>query len=306
MLRARMHPSPPASPRPDATVSVDVDPVDLHLDGYGFRGLEPDPLVYTTALPRLGEAFARAGVRATLFVVGRDAAAHAADLRALVAGGHEIASHSLTHPLALTRLGEAALARELADSRRGLEDACGAPVVGFRSPNFDMDARTLGALARAGYRYDASGYPTPVLAAARLLLALKSRDPLGVLRLRLLPFSWRTEPHRVPAGGGTLAEFPVSVHGPLRLPVYHTARYVLPEARFIAALDALVARRRPLSYPLHAVDVLGLAEDHVDPRLAGHPGLDWPLERKRALLGASLAAIAARFTPRTFRDRLEA
>jgi peptidoglycan/xylan/chitin deacetylase (PgdA/CDA1 family) len=60
--------------RPSATVSVDVDPVDLHLVGYGFPGLPPDPLVYTAALPRLLEAFARHGIRATLFMVGRDAA----------------------------------------------------------------------------------------------------------------------------------------------------------------------------------------------------------------------------------------
>src|SRR5262245_5126485 len=69
--------------RPLATVSVDVDPVDLHLLGYGVGGLPPDPLAYDTALPRLVELFARTGIHATFFVVGRDAAAYAAALRAL-------------------------------------------------------------------------------------------------------------------------------------------------------------------------------------------------------------------------------
>src|SRR4029079_19633928 len=63
--------------RPVALVSVDVDPVDLHLVGYGYRSLPPDPLVYTTALPRLLDCFGRCGVRATFFVVARDAPAHA-------------------------------------------------------------------------------------------------------------------------------------------------------------------------------------------------------------------------------------
>jgi hypothetical protein len=296
----------PSALRPVATVSVDVDPVDLHLDGYGVRGLDPDPLAYTRALPRLAEVFARVGVRATLFVVSRDAAAHAGALRTLAAAGHEIASHSASHPLALSRLPDAALERELAGSRAALAEACGDDVAGFRSPNFDMDARTLAALRRAGYRYDASGYPTPLLAAARLLLATKSRDPLGVLRLRLWPFSWRLAPHRVAAGDGTLEEFPVSVHGPLRMPVYHTARYLLPESGFVKALDALAARGLPLSYPLHAVDVLGLAEDGVDPRLARHPGMDRPLAAKLELLERSLRAIVARFEPRTFRERVAA
>ncbi len=208
--------------RPVVTVSVDVDPVDLHLDGYGWRGLEPDPLAYTTALPRLHELFARTGVRATLFVVGRDGVAHADALRSMVAEGHEVASHSATHPLAITRLGPDALERETAGSRATLAAACGGEVVGFRAPNFDMDVRTLAALARAGYRYDASGYPTPLLAAARLLLASKSGDPRGVLRLRLWPFDLERLPHRVGIGADVLEEFPLSVHGLLRMPVYHT------------------------------------------------------------------------------------
>lgn len=292
--------------RPIATVSVDVDPVDLHLDGYGWRGLEPDPLAYTAALPRLREVFARTGVRATLFVVARDAVPQAAALRALVADGHEVASHSTTHPLALSKLPDAALERETAGAKAALEAACGAEVVGFRSPNFDMDGRALAALARAGYRYDASGYPTPLLAAARVLLALKSRDPAGVFRLTLWPFSFTRRPHRLRAGDVALEEFPVTVDGPLRVPVYHTARYLLPESRFTAALDACVARGEPLSYPLHAVDALGLAEDRVDARLAKHPGMERPLADKLALLEASLRAIAARFECVPFRDRLGA
>src|SRR5262249_26960584 len=77
-----------------ATVSVDVDPVDLHLIGYGYSGLPPDPLVSRRALPRLLEIFGRCGVRATLFVVGRDAPEQRAALAAAAASGHEIASHS--------------------------------------------------------------------------------------------------------------------------------------------------------------------------------------------------------------------
>ena len=43
--------------KPLATVGVDVDPVDLHLAGYGYRGLPPDSLAYEPALPRLLAAF---------------------------------------------------------------------------------------------------------------------------------------------------------------------------------------------------------------------------------------------------------
>ncbi len=291
--------------RPAATVSVDLDPVDLHLVGYGYRSLPPDPLVYARALPRLLERFARHGVRATFFIVARDATAHAAELRAIRDAGHEVASHSLTHPLALASLPPELMRRELADSRVLLEQALGDRVVGYRSPNFDMSARSLGVLAECGYSYDASAYPTPMLLPARLVLALKSRDAGGVLRLKAWPFTWRRTPHVRAAAGRPLQEFPVSVTRFLRWPVYHTLRDRMSDAAFDRILAAFAGRGEPLSYPLHGVDALGLHEDGVDARFAPHPGMGTPLESKLALLDRTLAAIAARFEPRTFQDRLQ-
>jgi hypothetical protein len=290
--------------RPPATVSVDVDPVDLHLVGYGYRGLDPDPTVIESALPRLIEVFARVGVRATFFVVGRDAVRNPAAVRALADAGHEVASHSLTHPFAFARLSDELMRRELDESRHALERASGGAVVGFRSPNFDVDSRALAAIATAGYRYDASGYPTPMLIPARLLLAIKSRSAGALTRLRAWPFTFRRDPHLLPIDGGRLMEFPVSVTRGLRFPVYHTARYLLGQARFERMLDAFARRGESLSYPLHGVDALGLAEDKVDARLAQHPGMEHPLEYKLALLEASLRAIVSRFEPRTFAARL--
>ena len=56
---------------------------------------------------------------------------------------------------------------------------------------------------------------------------------------------------------------------------------------------------------MHAVDALGLSEDRVDPKLSRHPGMDRPLKEKLELLDRTLEAIAARFRPVPFRDRLE-
>jgi peptidoglycan/xylan/chitin deacetylase (PgdA/CDA1 family) len=291
------------SPRPFATVSVDVDPVDLHLIGYGFAGLAPDPLVYATALPRLAEIFERCSVRATFFIVGRDVRSQSEALRALAGRGHELASHSFTHPLAFASLGERGMREELTATRVALEEV-GATVQGYRSPNFDMDANALRVLAECGYAYDASGYPTPLLFPARLLLALKSRDPGAVLRLKPWPFTLRRRPYDLAAGNRRLREFPASVTPWARLPIYHTLRYALSDARFESALDGFARRGEPLSYILHAVDVLGLVEDHVDPRLRPHPGMDRPLAAKLDLLERSLRSITQRFETVPFRERL--
>src|SRR5204863_1450993 len=138
-----------------------------------------------------------------------------------------------SHPLSLASLDQARLARELAESRAALTAACGASVVGFRAPNFDMNRRTLRALAEAGYRYDASGFPTPLLLPARLVLAAKSADPAAVLRLTLVPFTLRREPHTLEG----VREFPLAVTPLLRVPVYHTLRYFTPERRFLDRLE---------------------------------------------------------------------
>lgn len=290
--------------RPPATVSVDVDPVDLHLQGYGVRGAAPDPLVFAAALPRLLERFARARVRATFFVVARDAEAHAGVLRRLVAEGHEVASHSLTHPLGLRRLPPGDLERELAGSKRALEQATGGRVAGFRAPNFDVDRAVLRRIEAAGYVYDASLYPTPVLLAARLVLAMKSGDPGGVLRMSKWPWSLERLPHR-PLEGGRLVEFPTSVTPGLRWPVYHTMRLLGGRDVFMRRLRGFEGRGEPLAYTLHAVDALGLAEDDLDRRLAPHPGMGMPLAQKLAALDEVIAFIAARFEVLTFRERLE-
>jgi len=284
-------------PLPRATVSVDVDPVDLHLLGYGYRGLAPDHQVYTLALPRLADCFSRARVRATFFVVGRDAAAEAGRLRELVEAGHEIGSHSHSHPLSLAALSGTALADELALSRAALTSACGAEVLGFRAPNFDVRRRTLRALAAAGYRYD----PSPLLLPTRLVLAMKSADPAAVLRLTLWPFTLRRRPHALEG----LREFPLAVTPGLRFPVYHTLRYFTSAEGFDARLAGFARRGDPLSYVLHAVDALGLDEDGVDVRLAPHPGMKRPLREKLELLDRALALIARQFEVRPFAERLD-
>lgn len=289
--------------RPAATVSVDMDPVDLHLAGSGYGSPAPDPLVYTVALPRLLALFDRYGVRATLFVVARDATAHRSALAQVVAAGHEIASHSLTHPIGLASMPAEALRREFTESRWLLEQTSGTPVVGFRSPQFDMTDRALALLAEAGYAYDASACPSPSLIETRIAQLVMAREA-DVLRLQFMPFTWRRMPHVRQVGGRTLHEFPLSVTRWRRSPLHHSMRYRIGDARFGRMLDGLARHGEPLSYLLHAVDALGLREDRVDARLANRSGMKLPLAAKLGRLEHTLRAIAARFEPRPFCDRL--
>jgi peptidoglycan/xylan/chitin deacetylase (PgdA/CDA1 family) len=74
------------------------------------------------------------------------------DLASLRERGWEVGSHTCTHPR-LTRLDDTALARELADSRRLLEERLGAPCRALAYPHGDCDARVVAAARRAGYEF---------------------------------------------------------------------------------------------------------------------------------------------------------
>lgn len=292
------------STRPPATVSIDLDPVDVHLRGYGHQGLAPDPLVHAVALPRLLDALGRRSIRATFFVLGRDVASELAMLPAIRAAGHEVASHGIDHLSGMGRRPDVEMHAELLGSRERIAAASGTPVLGFRAPDWSASRRLMSTLVATGYRYDASLMPSWFLPAGRTLLAVRARSARDVIAVRPPP-SLRRRPFLWQMRAGTLAEFPLAVSPRLRLPLYHTIRPSIGDQRFEAHLDGFVRRGEPFSYALHAVDVLGLAEDAVDQRLAAHPGMSTPLDRKLDLLERTLASLAARFTMRPFEERLD-
>jgi peptidoglycan/xylan/chitin deacetylase (PgdA/CDA1 family) len=73
------------------------------------------------------------------------------ELRRLAECGWEIGSHTCSHPH-LTSLGDAGLARELAESRGRIEQELGRPCRSLAYPYGDHDTRVLAATAAAGYQ----------------------------------------------------------------------------------------------------------------------------------------------------------
>lgn len=275
-----------------AVFSCDLDTVDRHLEGYGID-LPACDRIYQTAVPRLLELFDELGVPCVLFTIGRDAASQRDLLRRASAAGHEIASHSLTHPQPFRTLSDARLTEEIGASKARLADAVGAPVVGFRAPAWDVDARVLGMVRDAGYTYDASVFPTPVLIASRLAAYRRSAGKQSIFSMDLVGHAFASvRPHRLDGSADGLVEFPIAVTRRLRFPVYHTMTYFVRETLFRRALHALLRSDLPVCYEFHAADLLDLAHDGIDPRMERHPGMRVPLGEKRAALRDILATIA--------------
>jgi peptidoglycan/xylan/chitin deacetylase (PgdA/CDA1 family) len=155
-------------------LSVDVDSVASHLEGYGFEREADDGAAYRIAIPRALDIFESFHARATFFLIGEEAAAHPECVRDIVRRGHEVASHSMTHELPFANLSAARAEREIGDSRRMLTALADTEVVGFRAPSWDADPALLTRLAAAGYRYDASAYPSILLPLLRRAIAARA------------------------------------------------------------------------------------------------------------------------------------
>lgn len=279
-----------------AIISCDLDTVDRHLQGYGIEDLPPCDRIYRTAVPRFVELLAELEIPAVFFVIARDAEQEKVLLCEIAGAGHEIASHSLTHPQPFRTLDDANLEREVRESRERLRAITGQEIVGFRTPAWDVDDRVLDAVAAAGYSYDASSFPTPALIASRYAVSARSEGRFDAFRLATLRRALgRTKPHPLPAhgvpGAPPLFEFPVAVTPLLRVPVYHTMSYFLPPWMFERSLASAVRAPGILSYELHAADLLDLSDDGVDPRMSRHPGMDRPVREKREALAHVLRTI---------------
>jgi len=107
---------------------------------------------YPVVTPLLLQTLRDMHVPATFFLIGRDAEQFPDLARAIAAGGHEIADHTLTHP-DLDRLSDAAVVAELRGGAVSLERIAPDPAErrSFRPPHGRFTVATLRAAQSAGY-----------------------------------------------------------------------------------------------------------------------------------------------------------
>lgn len=190
-------------------------------------------------LPELLDLLSGARRTATFFVLGEVAERLPERVREIAAQGHEVASHGFLHRRAASRpLGE--LRADVARSKALLEDVLGAPVRGFRSPEWSLRHprhALLPELVGLGFHYDSS--LAPVAGAGR------RSNPRQVARL-----SWD-------AGGELLEVPPLTFGGRLQLPAGGWVGRLAPPGWLIAA-----ARRHQAAggLPLVTVHPWELAE----------------------------------------------
>lgn len=306
---------------PRCAVSIDLDGLGCYyrIHGLGAPPAELEHVILARALPRAAALFAKKGIRATFFVVGRDAdatlavpdraqrAANAAALADLAHAGHELGNHSYSHHYDLARRSAPEILREIDEADRVLRAiaGAGARVRGFRAPGYDVSPAMLDALGAAGYAYDSSIFPAPVYYAAKAVvlgaLAVLRRPSGAVMidpRSQLAP----TDPYRPAmtapwrAGQAPLVELPIAVTPHARIPAIGTSLLVAPA--FVR--DRILAAMRPralFNFELHGIDFADAEKDGIPGELvARQPDLRLPIADKLARLEAMLDRLGAERT----------
>ena len=331
-----MSPSPEKTSRqgrrPRAHVTVDVDPLRCYAEIHGLApgalSEESFNLVYEKGMLRFIDVFERYGIRATLFVVTSDlSSADGTDpsrrvdlkgpapsatmfarnrglMREASERGHEIASHTHSHPYDFDRLPVERQGAEIATSVRIITEAVGRAPVGFRAPGYNFRPEMTPLLVEHGLRYDASLLPSRGYYLLRAAMIAKIRafgGTSGSQLGRYRNFATNNRPRIVARDGAVIRQHPISVLPGLGLPMVGTFLAMLGPERLEAALG-FAAELDPLHIEFHGVDLLDLARDGLPPELAVQSDLLIPLERKLAVMDRLFSFLDGRFEVVPLRD----
>jgi peptidoglycan/xylan/chitin deacetylase (PgdA/CDA1 family) len=246
---------------PQASINIDLDTLSEDLDGHTriIRSESLRAITYRRVLPRFLDLLARHDVRATFFVIGRDAVEHGDVLRSIAAAGHELANHTMNHPKQLVHLDAAAIAREIEDCGRVLERLTGEPVLGFRAPGYTVSVAVIDALRRAGYLYDTSLNPSLCYYLIKSVFkAVRLKDKAYLSTQRFPELFAPHSPYRVAADRlereddrEAFVEIPISLVPGLGYPFVTSMLLHFGRRPTLHALSMLVARGRFVNCELH-------------------------------------------------------
>jgi peptidoglycan-N-acetylglucosamine deacetylase len=132
-------------------------------------------------LPRVLDLLAREKVPASFFVPAVSALLHEADLKKIVAAGHEVGLHGWIHERN-SQLDAATERALLERSRDTLERLTGRRPVGMRTPSWDYSPHTITIARELGLLYDSS-----LMADDRPYEVVAAGQPTGIVEL---PVEW--------------------------------------------------------------------------------------------------------------------
>ncbi|MFP8882405.1 MAG: polysaccharide deacetylase family protein [Myxococcota bacterium] len=296
-------------------ISVDLDNyqdyqslVDTQLDAAA-------PTFYTDAVPRFLDVFDRCGIRATFFMIGRDAARaeNRAGIREIVARGHEVGNHSYTHPYNFRQLTRQKKEREIDQGADAIADILGERPVGFRTPSCEIDEEILDILVERDYLYDSSVFPTPVMWAFMVygrLFVRREQYQLGhpiVAFAPNLPYWPRMDAlhRRRPVSDSRpprILELPFSTLSGARIPFYSTLLRRLGPRFFSFMMRSYGQRRVVLHALFHLIELADFEGTALGDAFRRTPALAVSFEGRSRFVNHAMELLSASGESVTLRE----
>lgn len=304
--------------KPIASLSLDLDNKWSYMKTHGDAGWEAFLSYLDVVVPRVLKILEERQLKITFFVVGQDAALehNHAVLKSIADAGHEIGNHSFRHEPWLHLYTPEQIADEFTQAETAILAATGRRPTGFRGPGFSFSPQVLAELARRGYAYDASTFPTFLGPIARLYYFFTSnlsREEMDDRKQLFGKFSegFRSlRPYLWNDFDRPLVEIPVTTMPLLKLPIHvsyllYLGQYSprLADAYFQFALALCRLTRIEPSILLHPLDFLG-GDDERD--LSFFPAMNLPASRKLAIVGRALDTLARHYRIMTMSEHAAA
>jgi hypothetical protein len=285
-----------------AAITIDVDSLRFYREIHALAPIDGDDPIYSIAMPRFFELLDEAGIPATLFLIGEDAAHHLDALSPARKLGCEIASHTFSHDYRVTEKSRDEIDRDLALAEKALAPL--GKVEGFRAPGYNVSPELLECVVARGYAYDSSLLPAPAYWAARAVMIgryafgrRRSRSMVGDPRAFSGPVApYHTTPDRPwkRIDSGPLLELPVSCEPTTRVPLLGTWWTMLPERVRDGLLDRALRKLPCINFEMHPIDLLDRSDAGVPEDLGSmQPDLRIGREKKRRAFRALFQRLRA-------------
>ncbi len=296
--------------RPLASVSLDLDNVWSYMKTHGDHGWQELPSYLDTLSDIVVDRLNAHGIKITVFIVGQDAAQpkNEAALKKIANAGHDIGNHSYSHEPWFHDYTDEKVDEEIRVAEEHITRVTGRRPRGYRGPGFSLTHETLKVLARRGYHYDCSTFPTFLGPLARAYYFFQSKDMSdhdqkqrkllfgsakeGLRDIR--PYFWRlrddTQLLEIPVTTMPLARVPIHMSYLLYLGNRSTS---LALAYLKTAIALCKVRGVQPSFLLHPLDFLGGDVEH---RLDFFPAMRMSTEQKLSLFDRAVSELARHFT----------
>ncbi len=221
-----------------AILSFDVDGLWAQEQLWGklstsqIEEIKKNDVVIKKGLPIVLNFLKEHDIKATFFVVGQNVENYKNEHKRILKEGHEIASHTYSHPVNLSSLTYKEKEFEISKNEKIIQQILNVKPIGFRAPTYSIDKETINILEKRNYLYDSSIIPTFIPGFTKIKNLFLSSKPFFLTKEK------------------KLLEIPLSKF--IIFPVLGTALYNLGKTYF--SLISFFIRNKPLVLNFHIRD----------------------------------------------------